>query len=285
MRFVIITGLSGAGKTQAVHCFEDMGYYCVDNLPPALLVKFVQLCMQSVAGFPNVAAVIDIRGGGMFGELLGELDRISESGFKYEILFLDADDKTLVGRYKESRRAHPLAAEGNVLESIARERLLLSDIKRRADYVLGTTGITPGELREKIVSAFSFSTRADGLIINIISFGFKYGIPLDSDLVFDVRFLPNPYYIEALRPKNGLDDEVSQYIKSFPETGEFFKKLIDMLRFLIPHYIGEGKSQLVISIGCTGGKHRSVMLCEALSAELKKDMHRVFVSHRDIDNE
>jgi len=285
MRFVIITGLSGAGKSQAVRCMEDLGFYCIDNMPPALIPKFAEICFQSQGKIEKVALVIDIRGGDLFNELFNELETLEKTRYSYEILFLEASDEVLIKRYKESRRKHPLSPEGRIIEAIKAERDMLEQVRNRADHIIDTSNLLPQQLKEQLISIFVEGKKYEGIIINIVSFGFKYGIPLDSDLVFDVRFLPNPYYISSLKEHTGKEKEVSEYVLKWPQTKIFVEKLHDMIEFLIPHYIEEGKSQLVISIGCTGGKHRSVTVAETLYNLLSETNHRVLIDHRDIDKD
>ncbi|MBZ4646611.1 MAG: RNase adapter protein RapZ [Petroclostridium sp.] len=285
MRFVIITGLSGAGKSQAIRCMEDLGFYCVDNMPPALIPKFAEICFQSQGKIEKVALVIDIRGGDLFNELFNGLDSLTEAGYMYEILFLEASDEVLIKRYKESRRKHPLASEGRIVEAIEAERKLLQDVRNRADHIIDTSNLLARQLKEQLTSIFVEGKQFEGIIITVLSFGFKYGIPLDSDLVFDVRFLPNPYYINSLKDHTGQDEDVRNYVLKWPQANEFLKKLEDLVEFLIPNYIEEGKSQLVISIGCTGGKHRSVTIAEALYKYLIEKNHRAIIHHRDIEKD
>lgn len=281
MRFVIITGLSGAGKSMAVKCLEDMGYYCIDNMPPALIPKFAEICNRPESNLDHVAIVSDIRSGEMFNELAGSLNELMDCGYAYEVLFLDASDEELIKRYKETRRSHPLSKDGRLVDSINKERQLLSEIRNRADHIIDTTAKSPKQHREEIKQIFSDSEKKLGFAINIVSFGFKFGIPLDADLVFDVRFLPNPFYIEELRKHTGLESCVSDYVMKFEQSQGFRDKLFDMVDFLLPYYVEEGKSQLVIAIGCTGGKHRSVTLAEEIYKHLK-DHENIQISHRDI---
>lgn len=283
MRFVIVTGMSGAGRTQASHCMEDMGYYCIDNLPPVLIDKFADICRHSQGKLEKVALVMDLRGGYLFEQLTDELDNLKKNGYEYEILFLDAGDETLIKRYKETRRKHPLAAEGSILEGIKREREILSGIRASADYIIDTSGMTIGNLKKKITELFSFGENPENFTIDVESFGFKFGMALDADLVFDVRFLPNPFYVPELKHKTGIDKDVADYVFSEDVTHEFIKKLYDLMDFLVPQYTEEGKNNLVIAIGCTGGKHRSVAIAESLAAHLKEKNGQVTVSHRDID--
>lgn len=283
MKIVIITGMSGAGKTVAIRSFEDLGYFCVDNLPPALIPKFIELIENSSGQMDKVAFVVDLRGREFFEQLFDVIDMISSSerlNVKPHILFLDAKDSKLIQRYKETRRSHPLAPKGLLLEGIQAERKILEEIKGRAQQIIDTTDLKPLELRETIIQKFSVEEKHP-FTVNVMSFGFKYGIPLDADLVFDVRFLPNPHYIDHLRPKTGLDEEVSSYVLKWSETQEFLEKLVELLKYMVPQYKREGKSQVVIGIGCTGGKHRSVTLTEYLG-KLFADDYYVHVSHRDI---
>ena len=286
MKFVILTGMSGAGKSTALKMMEDIGFYCVDNLPIPLLEKFVELSELQNAELQKVAVGIDARSGQALDELKNVLDRIKEKGGSYEILFLDSDDSVLVKRYKETRRSHPLAPGERVDKGIALERERLAFLKERADYILDTSQLLTRELKAEIEKIFLKNQDYQNLFITILSFGFKYGIPVDSDLVFDVRFLPNPYYVEGLRAKTGNDKEIQEYVLQFKEAHEFLDKLTDMIDFLIPNYISEGKNQLVISIGCTGGKHRSVTLANELYKRLaKKTEYGLKIEHRDIEKD
>lgn len=278
---VIITGMSGAGKTVAIQSFEDMGYYCIDNLPPKLLTTFLALMKQSKKRISKIAAVMDMRGGEFFNSLIDALDTLEkEKSVKTRILFLDADNETLVRRYKETRRQHPLAPSGLPLDGIRKEREMLSELKGRAHYIYNTSKMKPRELRERITEEFSLSS-SPKFSINVVSFGYKNGIPIDADLVFDVRFLNNPYYVEELRNKTGLDKEVYDYVYNMDETKILIKKLEDLFDFIIPQYIKEGKPQLVIAFGCTGGQHRSVTLTEYFGNYFRKKYHTE-VTHRDI---
>jgi RNase adapter protein RapZ len=281
IKLVIITGMSGAGKTVAIQSFEDLGYFCVDNLPPTLLPKFLELMQESGGKMNKVALVMDLRGREFFDSLFEALDDIAErTWITPTILFLDAKDSTLVSRYKETRRSHPLAPTGLPLEGIQLERQLLEELKGRAQVIYDTSDLKPRELREKILKQFADHTKQT-FTVNVLSFGFKYGIPIDADLVFDVRFLPNPHYIDTLRPKTGLDEEVSSYVLKWNETQKFLEKVIDLLAFMLPYYKREGKSQLVIAVGCTGGQHRSVALAEYIGRYFEKD-YKTHISHRDI---
>ena len=285
-KLVIITGMSGAGKTIAVQSLEDLGFFCVDNLPPVLIPKFAELIEQSEGKIGKVALVIDLRGREFFTALSESLHYIKEHyTFSYEILFLDATDAVLVQRYKESRRRHPLAPQGAPLEGIQQERRLLEELKGLASQVIDTSQIKPAQLKEKIISRFT-NLEGNRISINVISFGFKYGVPIDADLIFDVRFLPNPHWVESLRPNTGQDPDVYEYVMKWTETQDFLTKLLDMLQFLMPQYKKEGKSQVVVGIGCTGGKHRSVAISEYLGKMLANgEDELVRVSHRDIDRD
>ena len=286
MRFVIVTGMSGAGKSTALKILEDAGYFCVDNLPIALFSKFIELFQMSEDAPAQVALGVDIRSGQALEELQSILETMRKEKTAFEILFLDAQDDILVKRYKETRRAHPLAGEDRVDKGIAREREKLAFLKERADYILDTSQLLTRELKKELDHVFVENKSFKNLMVTILSFGFKYGIPADADLVFDVRFLPNPYYIEELKSLTGNDAPVSDYVMSFPEANEFLKKLADMIRFLIPNYIIEGKNQLVIAIGCTGGKHRSVTLANGLYQEISgEENYGVKCEHRDIEKD
>ncbi|MFD1739387.1 RNase adapter RapZ [Bacillus salitolerans] len=279
---VIITGMSGAGKTVAIQSFEDLGYFCVDNLPPTLLPKFLELMKESGNKMNKVALVMDLRGREFFDSLVEALDDIAEkSWITPQILFLDSKDSTLVTRYKETRRSHPLAPSGLPLEGIRLERELLEELKGRAQLIFDTSDLKPRELREKIITQFAGHGN-QVFTVNVLSFGFKYGIPIDADLVFDVRFLPNPHYIEHMRPQTGLDEEVSSYVLKWNETHKFLEKVLDLLAFMLPQYKREGKSQLVVAIGCTGGQHRSVALAEKIGSHFAPE-YKTHISHRDIE--
>ncbi|SDC65846.1 UPF0042 nucleotide-binding protein [Pelagirhabdus alkalitolerans] len=281
-RLVIITGMSGAGKTVAVQSFEDLGYYCVDNLPPALLPKFLELMKDANNSIQKVALVMDLRGREFFDSLFQALDQLTENDWVNEhILFLDAQDKKLVSRYKETRRQHPLAPLGLPLEGIEQERQMLSELRGRAQHFIDTTNLKPKELRDKIIGKYGEEEQKI-FSVHTLSFGFKYGMPIDADLVFDVRFLPNPHYVDHLQPLTGKTKEVSDYVFKWTETQKFLEKLMDLLTFMIPQYKKEGKAQLVIAIGCTGGQHRSVALSEYI-ADYYKTQYNTHVAHRDID--
>jgi RNase adapter protein RapZ len=280
-QMVIITGMSGAGKTVAIQSFEDLGFFCVDNLPPTLLPKFLELMKESGNKMNKVALGMDLRGRDFFEHLFKSLDELAETSWVTpQVLFLDADDSALVRRYKETRRSHPLAPSGSPLEGIKLERELLEELKGRAQQIFNTSEMKPRELREKILTEFT-ADKKNIFMVNVMSFGFKHGLPIDADLVFDVRFLPNPHYIEHMRPRTGLDEDVSTYVLKWNETQKFLDKVTDLLSFMLPHYKREGKAQLVIAIGCTGGQHRSVALAEHIGQFFKKDYHTC-ISHRDI---
>ncbi len=285
MKFVIVTGLSGAGKTQTIRCLEDFGYFCIDNLPPALIPKFAEICHQAEDKIEKVAIVVDIRGGEFFDDLFNGLKSLIEMGNEYEILFLDASDEVLVKRYKESRRMHPLAKSDRVINGILEEREILSDVYEKATHVIETTNLSSRQLREELKKIYVIGEKFESLIITVMSFGFKYGIPLDCDLVFDVRFLPNPYYVEELKIHSGNEENVKNYVLDWPEANEFIRKIDDLLEFLIPFYIKEGKTQLVVGIGCTGGRHRSVVISNAIYENLKKNDHTAHIEHRDISED
>jgi len=283
MRFVIVTGLSGAGKTQATRTLEDLGYFCVDNLPPKLISKFAEVCTQSGGNIEKVALVIDIRGGIFFDDFFEALNYLKKNEFKYEILFLEATDEVLIKRFKETRRSHPLSPDGRVLTGITQEREKLREVKNIADIIIDTSKYEIRHLREKINKNYGDHTYPEKqLSITVLSFGFKYGIPVDSDLVFDVRFIPNPFYIPELKQYSGNDEPVKDYVLKQEETVNFIEKLVDMLRYLIPNYIKEGKSQLIISIGCTGGRHRSVAIANEVYERLNKENYNSKIEHRDV---
>ncbi len=280
MRFVIITGLSGAGKTHALRCMEDFGYYCIDNMPPILIPKFAELCNTSQGKLDKIAVVCDIRSGDMFSQLFDALDEIKKNGYNYEILFLNADDNALIKRYKETRRKHPLALKGRLADAIALERRLLENVYKRADNIINTTNLTQKQSRAELSAIFE-GDECVPITINVLSFGFKYGLPIDADMVFDVRFLPNPYYIDELKGHTGLESCVSDYVMKFEQSNKFLNMMTEMVNFLLPQFIEEGKKHLVIAIGCTGGRHRSVTLAEALHNHLKQNGNFVTAIHRD----
>lgn len=282
MRFVIVTGMSGAGKSSVLKMLEDAGYFCVDNLPIPLLLTFARLTIKESVNINKVALGIDIRSGQTFGDLANTLDELYKAGYKSEILFLEASTDVLVKRYKETRRVHPLSGMNRIDYGIEQEREKLSVLKERADYIIDTTQLLIRELKLQIDNIFVQDGTFHNFYITILTFGFKYGIPSDSDLVFDVRFLKNPFYVPELKQKTGNDEAVRDFVLALPESKTFLDKLEDMLLFLVPNYIAEGKNQLVVSIGCTGGKHRSVTLANELMKRLSKTEYGVKVDHRDI---
>jgi len=282
MEFVILTGMSGAGKSQAIKVLEDINYYCMDNMPPALLPNFAELCKGSSKEVIKVAVVADIRGGIFFKDLFNSLDILKNKGIKYRVLFLDASDDELVKRYKELRRPHPLSTTGTIIDGIQEERILLKEVKQKSDFIIDTSNMKLGRLKEEILSIFLSGKISHNLSVTVMSFGYKYGIPQDSDLVFDVRFLPNPYYIDELKYHTGNDVKVQEYVMGFDTSVTFIEKLVDILDFLMPLYVKEGKSNLVISIGCTGGKHRSVTISNKIADILTEKNYRVLLTHRDV---
>ena len=281
MKFIIVTGLSGSGKSEAMRSLEDMGFYCVDNLPPALIPKFAELCYQSNSTIDKVALGIDVRGRKFFKALHESLNVLRKDKYPFEILYLDCSDDILLKRYKMTRRNHPLAINRQIPEGIKIERTILEPLKEIADCIIDTSNMKPKDLKEEISKIYANGEVNNNLTISVVSFGFKHGIPSDSDLVFDVRFLPNPYYVEELRNKTGEDQEVRDYVMDSEISHQFYDKLLDMINFLVPQYIKEGKHHLVISIGCTGGRHRSVTICNLISDELMKQDYRVVKKHRD----
>lgn len=281
MRFIIVTGLSGSGKSEAMKSLEDIGFYCVDNLPPTLITKFAELCYQGSSDIDKVALGIDIRGREFFKTLNESLNQLEKENYKYEVLFLDCADDVLVKRYKMTRRNHPLAKSTQITEGIKEEREILKTLRDKADSIIDTSNMKPRDLKEEVSRLYLEGEENPKLTISVVSFGFKHGIPIDADLVFDVRFLPNPYYIEDLRPKTGDDQEVRDYVMDSEISKEFFTKLQDMIDFLVPNYIKEGKNHLVIAIGCTGGRHRSVTISNLIYDDLIKKGYRVVKKHRD----
>ncbi|MCR5249782.1 MAG: RNase adapter RapZ [Lachnospiraceae bacterium] len=282
MRFVIVTGMSGAGKQTAMKMLEDMGFYCVDNLPVPLIDKFIELFTGPGSELSKVALGLDVRADQDFTEAEHMLQSLRRKQYPFELIFMDADDRVLIKRYKESRRVHPLAGSDSLESGIKRERRILENVKKTADYVFDTSDLLTRVLKEELDRIFLQGEEFHSLIIRVVSFGFKYGIPMDADLVFDVRFLPNPYYIDELKRMSGNDAPVHDYVMSFPEATEFLDKLDGLLRFLIPNYVKEGKHQLVIAIGCTGGRHRSVTLASELYGRLKEHgKYGLTITHRD----
>lgn len=285
IRFVIVTGMSGAGRSTVMNMLEDMGYFCIDNLPCRLIPKLTKVFIGESKSIDRIALGIDIRNLQGLSELEDILEEMKEAGYRYEILFLDADSNVLVKRYKETRRNHPLALQGRVDKAIEAERKELAFLKKRADYILDTSHMLVRDLKREIDKIFLEKGEYENFFVTILSFGFKYGIPEDSDLVFDVRFLPNPYYIPELKPLTGNDREVYEFVISSEQASIFQKQLFQMIQFLIPNYIIEGKNQIVISIGCTGGKHRSVSIANALAKQMKQLPYSLKVEHRDIEKD
>lgn len=286
MRFVVVTGMSGGGKSTALKMLEDAGFYCVDNLPVSLVEKFMELVSMPGSEVSKVALGLDVRSGQSFQDATKVLAKLKATGYALEILFMDADEEVLIKRYKETRRVHPLALEGRVEDGVRAERKVLENIRKDADYVIDTTGLLTRELKEELDRIFVENAEYNSLMVTILSFGFKHGIPSDADLVLDVRFLPNPFYIEDLKYKTGLDKEVQDYVMGFPEAREFMEKLTDLIWFLVPNYVKEGKYRLVIAIGCTGGKHRSVTLAGELYKQMKdKGKYGIKLHHRDVNKQ
>ncbi|MBQ4096378.1 MAG: RNase adapter RapZ [Oscillospiraceae bacterium] len=284
MNYLIVTGVSGSGKSTAINVLEDIGYYCIDNMPPELISKFAQICNGINENIQKVAFVVDIRGGDFFLKLNDTINELRSENADLKILFLDSSDDCIVRRYKETRRKHPLdeVSYGNIRKAIATERELLSSVRGTCDYYVDTSTLSVAQFKERMYSMF-LEDKDDFIHIDVMSFGFKYGTVSDADLVFDVRCLPNPFYIPELKHKTGLQNEVSGYVMSFDESQKLLEKLEDIIDFLIPLYIKEGKAQIVIAFGCTGGKHRSVTFAEKLGKHLFDNGHKVRISHRDIE--
>ena len=285
LRFVIITGMSGAGRSYAIKCLEDLGYFCVDNLPTTLIPTFAQLCAHSNRDIRMIALGVDIREGEYLAHLLETLAELRAQGHKPEVLFLEAADETLVRRYQETRRRHPLAGEGSVLEGIRAERLTLSNLRESADRIIDTTGLSVHQLKERLIEGYGTQRTRDALTVSLMSFGFKHGAPYDADLVFDVRFLPNPHFVDSLKRLDGRDSEVEKFVMSFEESRTLLTKIEDLLQFLLPLYQTEGKAYLTVALGCTGGRHRSVTLVELLRRSLAGMGLSPVVRHRDLDRE
>jgi UPF0042 nucleotide-binding protein len=285
IRFVIVTGLSGAGKSYAIKCLEDLGYFCVDNLPTTLIPTFAELCAHSDRGIRKIALGIDVREGEYLAHILETLQELRAKGHVAEVLFLEASEETLVRRYHESRRRHPLAGEGSVIDGIRAERKTLAHLREVADRIIDTSGLTVHQLKEQIVESYGAPGTRGALTVSLISFGYKHGIPYDADLVFDVRFLPNPHFVDALRPLDGRDPPVKEFVLGRDESRQLLAHLEDLVRFLLPLYQREGKAYLTIAIGCTGGRHRSVTLVEALRSVLQGLGFEPLVRHRDLDRE
>ncbi|MDR1003378.1 MAG: RNase adapter RapZ [Oscillospiraceae bacterium] len=283
MDFLIITGLSGAGKSRVIDSLEDIGYFCVDNVPPMLIGKFHELCVAN-NGIDNVAVVTDIRGGDMFASLADEIKKFKAQKKKFRLLYVDCATETLINRYKETRRKHPLADKYNrsINDAVEAERVLLQPARGEADYIIDTTQLSSSELKKKVEEMFSY-TGSSSFMVNVVSFGFKYGSHHESDLMFDVRCFPNPYYSEVLRELTGLDEAVRDFVLDNSQVEGFIEKLNDMLDYLIPLYITEGKTRLVVGIGCTGGRHRSVAIAESVGQHLRENVKRVIITHRDKD--
>ena len=285
MRFVIVTGLSGGGKSTVLKMLEDAGFYCVDNLPISLVEKFVELISMPNSEVSKVVLGLDVRSDQSFKDATRVLETLKKKGYQFEILFVDADENVLIKRYKETRRVHPLAPDGRVEDGIRMERKVLENIRKQADYVIDTTNLLTRELKEELHRIFVENEEYNSLMVTVMSFGFKYGIPADADLVFDVRFLPNPFYIDELKHKTGNDKEVQDYVMNNEEATAFMDKLTDMIQFLIPNYVKEGKYRLVIAIGCTGGKHRSVTLANELFKRMRDTgNYGIKLYHRDVDS-
>ncbi len=286
MRFVVVTGMSGGGKSTALKMLEDAGFYCVDNLPLSLVEKFVELVTMPGSEVGKVVLGLDVRSDQSFEDAARILEKLRASGFKLEILFMDADEKVLIKRYKETRRVHPLAMDGRVEDGVKAERKVMENIRRSADYVIDTTNLLTRELKEELDRIFVENAEYNSLMVTVMSFGFKHSIPADADIVMDVRFLPNPFYIEELKRKTGNDREVQEYVMGFSEAQEFRDRFADMLQFLIPNYVKEGKYRLVVAIGCTGGRHRSVTLANELYGRMKnKGKYGLKLYHRDVSSQ
>ena len=285
LQFVVVTGLSGAGKTQALRALEDLGFFCVDNLPPALMETFAELCLNSRYEIDRVGLVIDVRGGEFFMDLLGALDVLKRRGIWYRLVYLDADDEVLLRRFEETRRKHPLTSEEGISGSIRDERSMLAAVRSRADIVVDTTQLAPHLLKRKLAGLLTHVAPSENLLVQVISFGFKHGLPAECDLVFDVRFLPNPHYEPGLRQLSGLDAEVKQFVGGSEIGAEFLSRLRDFLTYCLPQYASEGKAYLTIGIGCTGGRHRSVMVGEEVAGWIRALGYPVNVRHRDLQHE
>lgn len=279
MKIAIITGLSGAGKTKAVECMEDLGYYCIDNLPPKLMKDFVALSGNDIK---KAAFVMDIRGGEFFEDLKIGIEELDKTEKNHKVVFLEATDEVLIRRYKETRRIHPVSKDGSIQEGISTEREKLAEIRKMADYIIDTSNLSNAQLKKEIKKIFDTDEKVESLSISILSFGYKNGIPLDSDIVFDVRFLPNPFYLSSMKHLTGNNRKVKEYVMKWPESKAFVQKSYDLIQFLLPFYLREGKSQLVIAFGCTGGQHRSVTLANEFYQMLSDEGKRVTVAHRDI---
>lgn len=285
MQVIIVTGLSGAGKSQAINCMEDLGYYCIDNMPPALIKNFMDLIMRDKVTIEKAAFTVDIRGGEFFDDLKSSIEDLKKNaGMELKVMFLEASDEVLIRRFNETRRTHPLACAGNTLEGITKERERLLEIRKISDYIIDTSNRKAAQLSEEIKKLLLSEEDEGnpGFTISIQSFGYKNGIPLDADMVFDMRFIPNPYYLKSMRKLTGNSEKVSNYVLKFPQTQEFLHTVHDLIKYLIPYYIREGKSHLVIGIGCTGGQHRSVAITNELSRQFLEEGKRVITVHRDL---
>lgn len=284
MKLVIITGLSGSGKSEAMNVMEDLGYYCIDNLPPEIIPKIVTLGSESSGQLDKIALGVDVRGYQFLKEINRAIDFLQKGNYDFDVIFLESSSESLVKRYKASRRKHPLTNGEDILNGIQKEREMLIDLRKNANYIIDTTNFLPIDLRKDLINIFNENIKNKTFLVSIISFGFKYGVPIDSDLVFDVRFMPNPYYVSELKEKTGNELEVQNYVLNDKNSKIFLEKLEDMLSFLLPLYIKEGKNQIVISIGCTGGKHRSVTIANKIFDFLKSEEYNAFIKHRDYLN-
>ncbi len=280
-RIIVVTGMSGSGKTQACRCLEDLGYFCVDNLPPVFIPKFVELCSHASSHVTKVVFVVDTRSREFFDKLVSILEDMDKKNLEYEMLFMDASDDAIIRRYKETRRRHPMAPSSRISDGVAKERSRLESVRGKATYLIDTSNMSKAELRDKIKLLFG-KTEGSTMNISVLSFGFKYGMPLDADIVLDVRFLPNPFYIESLKHKSGSVAAVAEYIAEKPVTQEFLKRLDNLVEFLVPQYVKEGKSQLVIAVGCTGGMHRSVFIAKHIFELISNNGYTVNLEHRDL---
>ncbi len=284
MRFLIVTGQSGAGKSRTASILEDLGYYCVDNLPPELIGQFAEICLATTGRFEKVALVSDVRAGQSFSGLLDAMDALDAKGVEYSVVYVEAATEVIVHRYKETRRSHPLSKDGTPLQdAVIKEKQLLARVRERADYLIDTSALTTAGLRSELIRLFEGDEPQRAMVVNVQSFGFKYGLPMDADLVFDVRFLPNPYYIAELRQKTGLMPEVRDFVFSYQQTADYMTRVEDLLAFSLPLYFEEGKTELVIAVGCTGGRHRSVAVARAIGEYVAKRGFPTVVNHRDID--
>ena len=282
MEVMIVTGLSGAGKSQAIHCMEDLGYYCIDNMPPAMINDFVNLTVQDKIKIEKAAFVVDIRGGEFFDDLKESLAEMRRMGVEFKIMFLEASDEALIRRYKETRRMHPLSASGPVLDGIQEERKKLAEIRKEASYILDTTNMKTAKLYEEIKELLLSESGGENFTITVSSFGYKHGMALDADWVFDVRFIPNPYYLSSMKSLTGNSKKVQDYVLKFPESRKFVEEIYQLINYLIPLYKREGKYNLVLAFGCTGGQHRSVTMANEFARRFKEDGRRVILIHRDV---